>query len=212
MNVIQLEGKSRTDFGKKATQALRKEDKVPCVMYGGKENTHFFVEYNALKNIVFTDKFVTANVTVDGVEKQAILKDADFHPVTDRILHCDFQEMIKGTPVKVLIPVKLTGLAAGVKEGGKLELNLRKLMVKATPENLVTEIELDITHLTLGKSIKVRDVQTDLEIMNPSGIPIAQVVVPRAMRSAASKDEGGDEGTEEGAEGAEEGAEAAAAE
>lgn len=187
MNTVALEGKSRTDFGKKATQALRKENLVPCVMYGGKANTHFFVAYNDLKDIVFTDKFVIAKVNVEGKETEAILKDADFHPVTDRILHCDFQELVKGTPVKVQIPVRLTGLAAGVKEGGKLELNLRKLMVKAIPENLVTEITLDVTALTLGKSIKVRDVQTDLEIINPSGIPIAQVVVPRAMKSAASK-------------------------
>ena len=212
MNTIALEGNSRKDFGKKATQALRKEDLVPCVMYGGEENTHFTVKYNDLKNIVFTDKFVTADITIDGKTTAAILKDSDFHPLSDRILHCDFQEMIKGRPVKVLIPVKLTGTPEGVLNGGKLELNLRKLAVKAVPAKLVTEIELDVTHLTLGKSVKVRDVKTDLEIMNPAGIPIAQVVVPRAMRSAATKAEDGTEGASE-EEGSEEGAtEEAAAE
>jgi large subunit ribosomal protein L25 len=192
MNTIELQGQPRTDFGKKATEALRKEEKVPCVMYGGESSTHFSVEYKDLKNIVFTDKFTTVSVNVDGKTTTAILKDVDFHPTTDRILHVDFQELVEKTPVKVQIPVKLTGFAEGVKAGGKLELSLRKLAVKALPSQLVSEIELDITPLELGKSLKVRDLKTDLEILNPPGIPIAKVIIPRSMRSAASKaDDGG---------------------
>jgi large subunit ribosomal protein L25 len=187
MTSIELNGQPRTDFGKKATSLIRKEGKVPCVMYGGKENTHFVVEYNDLNDVVFTDKFNTVKVTVDGKTSTAILKDADFHPTTDRILHVDFQELVEGTPVKVQIPVKLTGFAIGVKAGGKLELSLRKLAVKAQPSQLISEIELDVTPIDLGKSLKVRDLKTDLEVLNPGGIPIAKVIIPRSMRSAATK-------------------------
>lgn len=209
MNTITIEAQARTEMGKKATKALRSTGMIPCVLYGGKENLHFSVTPKQVKNLVYTDKFVIAHITLGGSTYEAILKDSDFDPVTDQALHLDFQELVKGKKVKVLIPVKLTGFAAGVKEGGKLELTLRKLIVKTAPENLITDIEVDITHLTLGKSVKVRDLKTDLEIMNPLGNPIAQVIIPRAMRSAASKGES-DEDSEETTEG--EGGEEAAAE
>ncbi|MCB0509979.1 MAG: 50S ribosomal protein L25 [Chitinophagales bacterium] len=211
MNRIAFEAQARTDMGKKATQALRNEGMIPCVLYGGKENVHFAVTLKQIKDIVFTDKFVVADITVNGKTHEAILKDSDFHPINDTILHLDFQELVKGKKVKVEIPVKLTGTAPGVKAGGKLELSLRKLIVKTTPENLLSEIEVNVGHLTLGKSVKVRDLKTDLEIMNSLGNPIAQVIIPRAMRSAASK--GADTSTpmeEEEEEGSETGAEAAA--
>ena len=187
MNTISFEAQARTAMGKKATKALRAEGLIPCVLYGGAENVHFAATPKQIKDIVYTDKFVTAKITVDGKTYEAILKDSDFDPISDKPLHLDFQELVPGKKVKVAIPVKLTGFAAGVKEGGKLELNLRKLIVKTTPENLITDIEVDVTKLTLGKSVKVRDLNTDLEIMNPLGNPIAQVIIPRAMRSAASK-------------------------
>ena len=205
MNNIAIEAQVRTEMGKKATKALRAEGMIPAVLYGGKENLHFAVTPKQVKNVIYTDKFVVAQITIDGKTHDAILKDSDFDPVTDKCLHLDFQELVKGKKVKVQIPEKLTGFAAGVKEGGKLELKLRKLTVKMKPEDLITDIEVDITHLTLGKSVKVRDLKTDLEILNPLGIPIAQVIIPRAMRSAASK--GADESTPaedgEGEEGAE---------
>lgn len=207
MNTIELQGQARTELGKKAANALRKEDKVPCVLYGGKENVSFAVDRMALKDVVYTDKFNVVKIDVDGKNYEAILKDVDLHPVNERPLHVDFQELVPNTPVKVQIPVKLTGFAKGVKNGGKLELSLRTLAVKATPEQLVSEIELDVTPIGLGKSLKVRDLKTDLEVMNPGGIPIAKVIIPRAMRSAASKAEGGipedEDETEETTESAE---------
>lgn len=191
MNTIALKGQLRTELGKKAAKALRKEDKVPCVLYGGNENISFAVDRISLKDIVYTDKFQTVDIEVGGKTYKSILKDVDLHPLNERPLHVDFQELVPNTPVKVQIPVKLTGFAKGVKSGGKLELTLRTLAVKAVPEQLVSEIELDVTPLGLGKSLKVRDLKTDLEVMNPGGIPIAKVIIPRAMRSAASKGEGG---------------------
>lgn len=203
MNTIAIDAQVRTEMGKKATKALRAEGMIPCVLYGGKENIHFAVTPKQVKHVIYTDKFVVAHITIGGNTHEAILKDSDFDPVSDRCLHLDFQELVKGKKVKVQIPVKLTGFAAGVKEGGKLELTLRKLTIKTTPENLITDIEVDVTHLTLGKSVKVRDLKSDLDIQNPGGIPIAQVIIPRAMRSAASKGVDASTPLEEGEEGAE---------
>jgi len=201
MKTISLEGQKRESAGKKSAKLLRKEDRVPCVMYGGAENISFSVKYNDLLKIVYTGDFLKVNVSVDGKKADALVKDIDFHPVTDRILHVDFQELVPGKLIKTEIPVKTEGRAAGVTVGGVLELNLRKLIVKATPEQLVPFITLDVTSLELGKSIKVRDVETDLNILTPSGNPIARVIVPRAMRSGTDEEEG--EATTEGAEVAE---------
>ncbi|MGB1315806.1 MAG: 50S ribosomal protein L25 [Chitinophagales bacterium] len=201
MKTISLEGEKRQAAGKKAAKLVRKENLVPCVMYGGAENVSFKVKYNDLLKIVFTNEFLKVNVNVDGKSVDALVKDIDFHPVTDKILHVDFQELVPGKIVKTEIPVKLTGRAVGVATGGVLELNLRKLAVKATPEQLVEFIELDVTPLELGKSIKVKDLKTELTVLTPGGNPIARVIVPRAMRSAATKAAGEEEGeAEEAAE------------
>lgn len=208
MKTISLEGQKRESAGKKAAKLVRKEDRVPCVMYGGSENISFSVKYNDLLKIVYTDAFLKVNVKVDSINVEALVKDIDFHPVTDKILHVDFQELVPGKIIKTEIPVRTTGRAVGVATGGVLELNLRKLIVKATPEQLVPFISLDVTNLELGKSIKVQDVKTDLNILTPGGNPIARVVVPRAMRSGSDAEEG--EEVAEGAEGAETTTEAAA--
>lgn len=202
MKTISLEGQKRDSAGKKAAKLLRKENKVPCVMYGGAENISFSVKYNDLLKIVYTDAFLKVNVKVDGIDAEALVKDIDFHPVTDKIIHVDFQELVPGKIIKTEIPVKTTGRAKGVATGGVLELNMRKLIVKATPEQLVPFVSLDVTNLELGKSIKVKDVVTDLNILTPGGNPIARVIVPRAMRSGGGAGEEGEEGAEEGAEAA----------
>lgn len=197
MNTIAIEAQARTEMGKKATKALREQGLIPAVLYGGDENVHFSVTLKQIKNVVYTDKFVIAEITVDGKTYKTILKDSDFDPVTEQALHLDFQELTPGTKVKVNVPIRLTGFARGVKNGGVLTLNLRQLAIKALPKDLVTEIVVDVTELRIGKSIKVRDLKTDLEIMTPGGNPIVQVIVPRALRSAGIDDE--DEETEEGA-------------
>lgn len=201
MNKIEFEAQARTEMGKKATNALRNEGLVPCVMYGGKDNVHFSATLNQLKDVVYTDKFVIAKVTVNGQTREAVLKDIDFHPITDKILHIDFQELVKGRKVKVEIPISTSGLARGVKNGGVLSQNLRKLTVKAKPEEFIPEIVVDITNLGIGKSIKVRELKDlSFEVVTPGSNPIVQVIVPRTLRSAGLKD---DEEGEEDAEGAE---------
>ncbi len=199
MNKIQFEAQARTEMGKKATKALRKEGLIPAVIYGGEENIHFAVTPKQIKPVVYTDKFVIVDITVEGKTYSTILKDSDFDPVTDHPLHLDFQELTAGTKVKVEVPVAITGFAKGVKNGGVLSQNLRKLAIKALPKDLVTEIAVDVTELKIGKSIKVRDIETNLEILTPGGNPIVQVIVPRALRGAGIGAD--DDETEEGAEG-----------
>ncbi len=118
MNTIDLEVQERKDFGKKATKQLRSEGNIPCVLYGGKENKSFYTNPQAVKHLVYTDKFVIAKIKLGENTYDAILKDIDLHPLTDEILHLDFQELVPGKKVKVEVPVKLTGFAEGVREGG----------------------------------------------------------------------------------------------
>ncbi len=200
MKTISLEGQKRESAGKKAAKLLRKEGRVPCVMYGGSENISFSVKYNDLLKIVYTDEFLRVNIKVDGNSTDALLKDLDFHPVTDKIIHVDFQELVPGKMIKAQIPIHLIGRAKGVVEGGVLQQSMKKLNVKVLPEHLVMHIDVDVTNIEIGKSIKVGDIQSKMKIMNPAGNPIARVIVPRAMKSLMASEEA----TEEGEEGEEE--------
>lgn len=202
MESIAIEGNVRKEVGKKSTKALRRESFIPCELYGGSENVHFSASKKAIKDIVYTPNLYLADLNIDGASHKAIIKDIQFHPTTDEILHIDFQELVPGTILRTEVPVRATGVAAGVKNGGKLLINVRKLIVKATPENLKDKIEIDVTPLKLGQSFKVRDIEdTGMQIMNAPGIPIAAVEIPRSLRSAEAGDEAeeGEEG--EGAEG-----------
>lgn len=196
MKTVTVEGNVRTDLGKKATRHLRRTGDVPCVLYGGDETVHFSAPAKAFKNIVYTPDFNIINVEVDGKAHRAVMQDLQFHPVTDKLLHIDFMALTDGRPVIASLPIVFEGLAEGVKAGGKLLPKERKLKVKALPENLIGELKVDVTHLVLGKSVKVGDLSYDnIEILNNPNIPIASVEIPRALKSAQA---------EEGAEGAEE--------
>ncbi len=208
MEAITIEGNVRTDVGKKSTKALRREGLIPCELYGGKENKHFSATKKAVKGIIYTPNLYLADLNVDGASHRAIVKDIQFHPTTDEILHIDFQELVSGTVIKTEVPVRPVGVAEGVKTGGKLLVNVRKLIVKSTPENLKDKIEIDVTSLELGQSFKVRDIEdTGMQIMNAPGIPIAAVEIPRSLRSAGLDEDGNE--IEEGGEGEGEGEAAA---
>lgn len=203
MKSLQLEGTLRTDTGKTAANQLRKNEEVPCNLYGGADNITFSAPLSAFNHLVYNPDFFTVEVIVDGKSYNTIIKEIQFHPVSDRILHVDFLELVPGKPVIAEIPVALVGLAMGVRNGGKLMQKLRKLKVKATPEALVEKIEINVEKLRLGKSIKVREVSVDgLEILNPGPVPVASVEIPRALRGGAI-----DEDEEEEGETAEAGAE-----
>ncbi len=190
MEKVTISAAPREDLGKKATKSFRKQGLTPCVMYGGEKPVHFLAKSKELKSLVYTPDFKVAEIQVDGQAYNAVMKDLQFHPVTDNLLHIDFQELVPGKAIKAELPVRLTGLAVGVKAGGKMLLNLRKLAVKMTPESMVDHIELDVTELQLGKSIKVSSIEAgNLEILTPQNIPVATVEIPRALKSAASKED-----------------------
>ena len=189
MQVFELKGELRTDLGKKATKVLREEKKVPCVLYGGKENIHFSVVEKDLSKLVYTPFVYIVKIMIDGNAYEAVMREIQFHPVTDRILHIDFYHIFAEKPVIKEVPVKLKGFAEGVQAGGKLVQVIRKLKVKALPANLPGEVELDVTSLGLGKSIKVKELSFDnFEVVNAKEVVIAQVKVTRASKSVEAGD------------------------
>ena len=198
METVAISGTTRSGKGKKSSKTLRKQGQVPCVIYGGDKNIHFSSEPKAFKSLIFTPEFKLAEITVDGVAYKCILKDAQYHPVTDEIVHMDFLQLVPNKVVKVNIPVGFKGVSPGVKAGGKLMPKLRTVKIKTTPENLVNKLFVDISEVKLGFSVRIKDVelQDGMTIMNPMSTPVASVEVPRALRSASAEEA---EGTEEAA-------------
>lgn len=187
MQLFDLKGEVRTDVGKKATKAVRKAAQIPCVLYGGGSNIHFCVTEKAVKNLIYTPKVYLVNLDLDGTKRVAVMREIQFHPVTDKILHIDFYETNEAKPVELEVPVKTTGHAAGVQAGGKLALITRKLKVKALPKDMPDDITIDVTPLGVGKSVKVKDLNIEgVEIMNAKSVVIAQVKLTRAARAAQS--------------------------
>ena len=185
MQVFELKGEVRNDLGKKATKAIRREEKVPCVLYGGEANVHFAVLERDLKKLLYTPNVYLVNLNLDGNAYSAVMRDIQFHPVTDRALHIDFYQTSEDKPVAMEIPVRVTGFAAGVQAGGKLALITRKLKVKALPKDMPDEIVVDVTSLGVGKAIKVQDVHVEgVELLNAKSVVVAQVKLTRAARAA----------------------------
>ncbi len=188
MEFVTIKGEARADLGKKSARAYRKEGMVPCVLYGGDKVVHFTITPSQVKSLVYTPAFKVAKVEIDGESNDCIVKDIQFHPVSDEILHIDFLRLIENRPVKLEVPVKFVGTSPGVKLGGKLQQNVRRIKIKTTPEYMVNELELDISKLEMGQSIRIRDIKPGegIEIMQSPGIPVATVVIPRSMRSASA--------------------------
>ncbi|HMQ61687.1 MAG TPA: 50S ribosomal protein L25 [Flavilitoribacter sp.] len=186
--LVAIKGEPRADLGKKGAKAVRTEGKIPCVLYGHDVVVHFSVNPPDIKNLVYTSDFNLAEVEVDGKKFKCYLKDKQFHPLTDAILHLDFLTLSEGQKIKVEVPVRFSGQAKGVKVGGKLQQSLRTVKIKTTPEHLIDEVIVDVSHLELGQSIRVRDIKAidGVEIMNSPGIPLATIEIPRALRSAAA--------------------------
>jgi large subunit ribosomal protein L25 len=180
MKSIAISGSLRENEKKQTTKQLRAQDIVPCVLYGGKEQVHFAVPAADFKKLVYTAEVMTADLSIDGKSYSAIMQDIQFHPVSEKILHIDFLELIKDKVVTVEIPVKITGSAPGVKEGGKLVTKVRKLKVKALPKDLPDSIEVKIDALEIGKSIRVADLKVkNVEILNAPNNIVTSVVTTR---------------------------------
>ncbi|MEA4976541.1 MAG: 50S ribosomal protein L25/general stress protein Ctc [Paludibacter sp.] len=187
MKTFELKGKVREELGKKASKATRAEESVPCVLYGTGENVHFTATASDLRKLIYSPEVFIVDLDVDGKKSKAIMKDLQFHPVSDKVLHIDFLEVSDKKPVVMEVPVKLSGLAEGVKAGGKLALQMRKLKVKGIYTDFPEAITLDVTNLGLGKTIQVGAVKVDkLEILNAKNAVVAQVKLTRAARGAAA--------------------------
>lgn len=193
MKHVSLSGSPRENVGSKDANALRREERVPCVLYGGENQVHFHVSYNELSKLVITPKVHQVDLDLGGERFSAVIKDVQFHPVTDRITHVDFLQLFDDKVVKIDLPLRVTGSAIGVRNGGKLFVLFRKLTVKGFPPQFPDEIVLDITKLRIGQKIRVKDLDTGgLTLVHD---PEAVVVSIKTARGAVDtgEEEGGDE-------------------
>jgi len=184
MKTVTVNGVARKGLGKKGAAGVRREERIPCVLYGGDEVIHFSTTLGDLRGLIYTPDFKMAEVVVDGKKHKAILKDVQFNPVNDTVAHADFLRLIDGHPIKVDLPIRFSGVSPGVKSGGKLIQQLRKARVKTKPEYLVDKLSVDISGLELGQSLRIRDlkVKEGMEILMSPNVPVAMVDIPRALR------------------------------
>lgn len=197
MKTIEIKGTARTAGGKKLAKQLRKQGVIPCNLYGELKDekglpkaTSFSVTEGELRKLIYTPDIYTVKLDIDGKQCLAILKEAQFHPVKDNVLHVDFYEITDEKPIVMEVPIKLNGLAEGVKAGGKLAANVRKLKVKAVHTAIPERLDIDVTHLELGKTIKVAELSFEgLELVTSPSVVVCQVKMTRNARSAASAEE-----------------------
>ncbi|GJG35132.1 MULTISPECIES: 50S ribosomal protein L25/general stress protein Ctc [Prevotella] len=198
MKEITVSGQKRTDLGKKASKALRKQGMVPCNIYGEKKDENgkpvalaFASPMSELRKLVYTPHIYVVNLNIDGESHPAILKELQFHPVTDALLHVDFYEVNDEKPITIGVPVKLNGLAQGVRDGGRMNLSIRKIDVTAPYQNIPEHLDIDVTSLRLGKSIKVGDLSFEgLELSTPKEVVVCSVKMTRqAVDSSAAADD-----------------------
>lgn len=183
MKTIAISAKKRTDLGKKFTRDLRKEKHVPCVMYGGPEAIHFQAHENDFRHIVYTPSAYIVEINLDGEIHKAVMKELQFHPVSDILYHIDFVEVFDDKPIIIEIPIKLKGAAIGLKDGGKPRQRRRVLKVRGLLKNLPDALDIDITDIAIGDVIKVGDLSYDnLEILDPSRSMIFSVVSSRISK------------------------------
>ena len=197
MKSIDVQGTARVASGKKGAREIRKTGAVPCNLYGVEKGENglpvaksFAVTQEGLRKLVYTPEIYTVNLNIDGKECKAIMKELQFHPVTDQLLHVDFYEITEDKPIVMEVPIKLTGLAEGVKAGGKLAANVRKLKVRAPYTNIPERLDIDVTNLGLGKTIKVAELKFEgLELITSPSVVVCQVKMTRSAISAAAKKE-----------------------
>lgn len=202
MKSVVIKGELRKSLGKKDAKKLRAEEKAPAVLYGGDEPIHFSVSFAELRQLVYTPSVYLIDLDLDGTMYKALMQDIQWHPVDEVVLHVDFLQINDAKPIKINVPVKVDGFAKGIKKGGKLNTTLRRLSVRALAAKLPDTIDIDVTKLDIGQSIKVGDLNLPgVDLLDPKSNVIVSVSITRAAKSAAggAEDEEGEEG-EEGAE------------
>lgn len=200
METIEIKGTIREQVGKKFTKQLRKELQVPCELYGGEENIHFHAHENDFSSLVYTPNVYIVKIKIKRKVYKAIIKDIQFHPVTDKILHIDFFQVADDKKISIAIPVKLHGLAQGVKQGGNLQLQLRKILVRGVVKDLPDILDINVENLGLGKTIQISDLSFDnLELLEPKNTVVVSVKISRiSVEEEAETEEAATE-TEEAA-------------
>jgi len=194
MKQISINGTARTDLGKKATKEIRKNGNVPCVIYGEKKDEngnplaiHFSVSEKEINKLIYTPHIYLVDINIDGEDHKGILKEVQFHPVKDNVLHVDFLEVHAEKPIVMGVPIAPQGLAEGVRAGGRLITMVRKLNVKALYSAIPEKLNIDVTALQLGKSIKVGDLHFEnLELVTPKEVIVCTVKMTRAAMGAAA--------------------------
>jgi large subunit ribosomal protein L25 len=186
MKTLVVKGQKRETLGKKEAKSLRSQELVPAVLYGAGDPVHFAVPFSEMRQIVYSPGVFLIDVDIDGTIYHAMMQDIQWHAVEEQILHIDFLKIEDGKKIKIDVPVKVKGLAKGIKAGGKLKTNLRRLKVKALAKDLPDNIEIDVTKLAIGQSIKVGDLSLkDIEILDKKSNVVVAVTITRAARSAA---------------------------
>ena len=182
MKTFSLSGVKRNAIGKKDTNALRREGKVPCVLYGGKEHLQFSSIEKDFKKLVYTPDIHLVKLDVGGKQVDAILKDIQFHPVTDSIIHVDFLEVIADKPVVMDIPVRFNGTASGVREGGQMLKKLTKIRVKGLISKIPATIEINVDAMKIGDYIRIKDIKYDgVTFLHQPVVTIVAVKTTRAV-------------------------------
>ncbi len=192
MKSINIKGNLRKEISKQEVKNLRKAGKVICVLYGGEQNVHFSADALQFRSLVYTPEVHTVNLDIDGKTYKAVMQDVQFHPVHDNILHVDFLEIHPDKKVTLQVPVKLTGTSEGVKAGGRLIQKMRKVQISALPDQLPDNIEIDITTLKIGDSVRIGNLKkegvTFLDSPNNIvvGVRVTRQVVEEAPAAAAA--------------------------
>lgn len=192
MEIVKIEAQSRSEKGKNAAKSLRGQGLIPCNLYGGKENINFAVADADIRPLIYTPAFKVAELTIGGNTVKAIVKEIQAHPLTDNIIHIDFQELVDDVKVKVAVPLKLIGSPKAVAMGGKLEQTMRKLNILALPKDLPSEIVFDVSDMDFGHIRRIKDLPAEgITYLHQPNIPIARLAVTRAVKeaeAAAAKD------------------------
>ncbi len=206
MKTVSVSGSPRENVGKKDAKELRRQGMVPCVLYGGKEQVSFSLPELSFKDIIYTPESCIVKLDIEGKGTyNVILQDAQFHPVTSKIIHCDFLQVFPDKEIKIDIPIMVAGNSPGVIKGGKLLTKLRKLRVKGLMDALPDKIEINISKLDIGDSVKVGELNVEgIEFIDPANAVVVIVKMTRGAGAGPEEEEEGEEG--EGAEGAAEGA------
>jgi large subunit ribosomal protein L25 len=183
MKTIEIKGSFRTELGKKSSKQLRKIGNVPCVIYGKEKNIHFHAPELAFKNLIYTPEAHLVDLNIENQVHKAVVKDVQYHPVSDKILHADFIEVFEDKPVTISIPIKVSGDSVGVIAGGKLTIKKRNLKVKGLPNDLPEFLPIDITNLKIHESVKVGDLSYNkIELLDMKKLMVLTIATSRVAQ------------------------------